>query len=124
PFAMAVLIFEGITLGIRALGWAVSDCVEEIDILGEGISDITREKMEPFLDQMRALENALVEIDWTNMVIDDFTVRDIESKVKAISRIIVDELDADRNEALRTLEPLRHALGEEAYNKLIQDNIS
>ncbi len=124
PFAAAVLIFEGISLGIRALGWATSDAIEEIDILGEGISDITREKMQPFLEQMRALDDALVEIEWTNMVIDDSVVQDIESKVKAISQTIVDELDADRNEALQTLEPLKHALGEEAYSKLIQDNIS
>ena len=124
PFAIALLVFEGITLGIRALGWAASDCVEEIDVLGEGISDVTKQKMEPFLKQMRELEDTLVRIDWTNMVIDDSVVQDIGSKVKAISQTIVDELDADRNEALRTLEPLRHALGEEAYNKLIQDNIS
>jgi len=124
PFSAAVLIFEGITLGIRALGWAASDCIEEIDVLGEGISDITRQKMEPFLEQMRDLEDTLVEIDWTNMIIDDSIVQDIGAKVQAISKTIIDELDADKNEALRTLEPLRHALGEEAYNKLIQDNIS
>lgn len=124
PFAGALLVFEGITLGIRALGWAASDCVEEIDVLGEGISDVTKQKMEPFLKQMRELEDTLVQIDWTNMVIDDSLVKDIESKVKTISKTIIDELDADRNEALKTLEPLKHALGEEAYNKLIQDNIS
>lgn len=124
PFATALLVFEGISLGIRALGWAASDCVEEIDVLGEGISDVTKQKMEPFLKQMRELEDTLVRIDWTNMVIDDSLVKDIESKVKRISKTIIDELDADRNEALKTLEPLKHALGEEAYNKLIQDNIS
>lgn len=122
PFGIALLGFEALTLSIRAMGWWASDVVEEIDVLGEGISDITREKMEPFLEQMRALDDTLTEIDWTNLKIDDNIVKDVEQKTKAIVETILNELDSDKNEALKTLEPLRDALGEDAYNKLIADN--
>ncbi len=122
PFATAILIFEGITLGIRALGWAASDAVEEIDILGDGISDVTKDKMKPFLDQMREIENALTDIDWRDLVIDESIFNDISTKIKGISKLIIDELDGDKNEALKNLEPLKNALGEEAYNELIAKN--
>ena len=122
PFAAAVLTFEALSVGVRLVGYAASDSIEEIDILGEGISDITKIKMEPFLNQMRSLDDSITEIDWTNIIIDQDIVDDISGKVKAISETILDELSADRNEALATLEPLREALGEEAYNKLVADN--
>ncbi len=122
PFGIALLAFETITLAIRGIGYAASDAIEEVDVLGEGISDITREKMEPFLNQMRDLDDTLTEIDWTNLKIDDNIVKDVEQKTKAIVETILNELDSDKNEALKTLEPLRDALGEDAYNKLIEDN--
>ncbi len=122
PFGIALLAFETITLAIRGIGYAASDAIEEVDVLGEGISDITREKMEPFLNQMRDLDDTLTEIDWTNLKIDDNIVKDVEQKTKAIVETILNELDSDKNEALKTLEPLRDALGEAAYNKLIEDN--
>ncbi len=124
PFAAAVLIFEGITLGIRALGWATSDAIEEIDILGEGISDTTKAKMQPFLDQMRDLDDTITSLDWGHVIIDQSIVDDVSAKVKAISKTIIEELDADANEALKNLDPLRDALGEEKYNKLITSNIA
>ena len=122
PFGIALLGFEVLTLRIRAIGYAASDAIEEVDVLGEGISDITREKMKPFLDQMRDLDDTLTQIDWTNLKIDDDIVKDVEQKTKAIVETILNELDSDKNEALKTLEPLRDALGEDAYNKLIEDN--
>jgi len=122
PFGIALLGFEAITLAIRGIGYAASDAIEEVDVLGDGISDITKQKMEPFLNQMRDLDDTLTKIDWTNLKIDDSVVQDVERKTKAIVETILNELDSDRNEALKTLAPLRDALGEDAYNKLIRDN--
>ena len=78
-----------------------------MDVLGDGISDITKQKMEPFLNQMRDLDDTLTKIDWTNLKIDDSIVKDIEQKTKAIVETILNELDSDKNEALKTLEPLQ-----------------
>lgn len=122
PFAAAILIFEGITLAIRGVGLATSDAIEEVDLFSNGISETTKSKVQPFVEQMRALDDAITTLDWTNMVIDQSVVDDVAMKVKAISETIINELDADKNEALATLAPLKKALGEEAYNQLIADN--
>ena len=78
--------------------------------------------MEPFLEKMDELELALTDIDWRNLVIDDATFKDIETNLKEVTKMILDELDSDRNEALKNLAPLKDALGEEAYNELILKN--
>ncbi len=122
PFAAAILIFEGITLAIRGIGYATSDAVEEVDLFGDGISDATKSKVQPFIEQMRALDDTITSLDWTGMVIDQSIVDDVAKKVAAIADTIVNELDADKNDALANLAPLRKALGEEAYDQLIKDN--
>ena len=122
PFAGAVLIFETISVAIRGIGWATSDAIEEIDLFGSDISETTKSKVQPFVEQMRELDDVITTLDWTNMVIDQSVVDDVAMKVKGISETIINELDADKNEALATLAPLRKALGEEAYNKLIADS--
>ena len=121
PFAKAVLIFEGITVAIRGIGLATSDAVEKVDLFG-GISDTTKKKVEPFVAQMRSLNDTITTLDWTNMIIDQSIVDDVAKKTKAISTTIINELDSDKNESLATLAPLKKALGEEAYNELLADN--
>lgn len=122
PFGIALLIFEGISLAIRDIGRFSSDSVKKVDVLGEGISDITKSKMEPFLEQMRELDDILVKIDWENLKIDNGIVADVERKVKAITTTIINELDVDRNEALKKLEPLKKIMSEKAYSELIITN--
>lgn len=122
PFAGAVLIFETLSVAIRGIGWATSDAIEEVDLFGNDISETTKSKVQPFVEQMRDLDDVITTLDWTNMVIDQSVVDDVAMKVKGISETIINELDADKNEALATLAPLRKALGEEAYNKLIADS--
>ena len=122
PFGIALLGFEAVTLAIRGIGWATSDAIEEVDLFSSGISEATKSKVQPFVEQMRELDDVITTLDWTNMVIDQSVVDDVATKVKAISETIINELDADKNEALATLAPLRKALGEEAYNQLIADS--
>ena len=99
-----------------------TDVIESIDIWGDDISALTKEKVAPFLEQIRALDDAIAGLSLTNKIIDQATVDDIKIKVKSISETILNELDADRNQALATLKPLKEALGEEAYNELLADN--
>lgn len=122
PFAAAILIFEGISLAIRGIGYASSDCIEALDIFDETISDTTRSKVEPFIEQLRALDDTLAGVTYTGKIIDDSVVEDVRSQMAAIVETITTELDADRNQALSTLAPLREALGEDAYNQLLADN--
>lgn len=104
-------------------GWS-KDAVEAVDVLGEGISDVTRSKLSPFLETMRTLDDTLAGIDFKCLKIDDSIVQQVKTQVEKIRDIILNELDSDRNEALNSLRPLREALGEEAYNELVLANES
>ncbi len=122
PFGAAILAFEAITVAVRAIGFAFSDAVEPIDIFDDTISDSTRTKVEPFLKKVRELDDTLATISFTGQVIDQSVVDDVATKTQAITEAILNELDSDRNQALAALEPLRAALGEEAYSQLLADN--
>lgn len=124
PFAAAYLIFDGIMWAIKGVGYASRDAIEEVDLFSDGISDLTKEKVKPFTDAMREIDDAITNISWTGMVIDDAIVEDIQTKLSEISSMIINELDADKNQALQTLAPLKYALGEEAYAELVKNNTS
>lgn len=116
PWGLAI---EGVVLAIKALGIAFSDSLTEVDIFGEGISEITRNKVEPFLDQMDTLEQKMNTLDWGNVDITVGDIEDIQSQLSTIVATIVDELDSDKNAALAKLDPLRAAMGEDKYTELI-----
>ncbi|MEG1565003.1 MAG: hypothetical protein RR365_14980, partial [Bacteroides sp.] len=122
PFAAAILIFEALSVAVRAIGYASSDAIEPIDLFSDGISEVTKSKVEPFVKQLRELDDALTSIEWTGSIIDDSVVSDVKTKTAAITKTILDELDCDRNQSLATLEPLRTALGESAYAKLLESS--
>jgi hypothetical protein len=116
-------IIGAATAGIAALTiTATSDAVPAIKLFDNTISDTTKSKVEPFINQVRELSDTLAEVKMTHTIIDDSVIADVKSKVSTISETIVNELDSDRNEALATLEPLRKALGEEAYARLMEQN--
>lgn len=123
PIGAALLIFEGITVAIRGIGYAASDCVDEVDVLGDA-SEETQKKMQPMLDRLRYLDNSLSNIKFTGKIIDDETVNDVSKKAAAIRENILTELDADKNDALATLSPLKAALGDATFNELIAKNDS
>ena len=112
------LLIEAAVLGIKAIGYAASDSLEPVDLFGEGISDLTKSKVEPFIDAMDELDNVTTALDWGNAIITEADVADIGEKLASITETILNELDSDRNEALATLDPLRAALGEERFAEL------
>lgn len=114
--------FKSIAKSLLSATGAAEDAVQAVDELGDGISDITRSKMAPFLKSIRSLDDGLAGINYRSLVIDPAIVEDVRGKVRQISDTICNELDSDKNEALAALEPLRKALGDEAYQKLVADN--
>lgn len=114
-----LLGFEAITLAIRGIGYAASDAVQPVDLFQDGISNATKTKVEPFVQQLRSLDDAVKTIDWGNKVVTQKDVDSIGQKVKAIRETIVKELDADHNEALANLKPLKDNLGNEEYQKIL-----
>ena len=93
-----------------------------IEVFDDKISDTTKNKVQPFIEKMRGLDDVLSTVEYTGSIISDETVTDVRNKLTAITESIKNELDSDKNEALKNLAPLKAALGEAAYNELIADN--
>lgn len=122
PFGIALLKFEALTVAIRAIGYGAKDAIDEIDFLAEGIGEATVAKLEPFREKMNELNDTLMTINWSGMVMDDTVIADVQAKLREVTNMIVTELDSDQNEALKKLAPLRDALGKEAFDKLMEAN--
>lgn len=120
----ATLSIVGQNVAIDFGNWyqETSRIVDGIEVLDDSISDSTKNSVEPFINQMRELDDAFASLNFTNTVIDDSVLSDTEAKVDAIVSTIVNGLDSSKNEALATLEPLSGALGAEKYNEILAAN--
>lgn len=114
-FGPAGLAIEGIVLGIKAIGKATEDIIQPVDLFGDSISAATRDNVEPFIDAMDTLDSSIKTLEWGNIVITDSDVSNIQSQLSSITDTIVNSLSADKNEALKNLEPLRNALGADKF---------
>lgn len=130
PFGIALLVFEGLTLAVRAVGDAFSPAIKKADLFAGAISDTTKAKLEPFIKNINDLQQTIDTLNFGNVEITEATVADITSKVKGISETLISELDADRNTNLANLEPLREAFSAEKFasyqekiNKYYDDSI-
>lgn len=118
PWGLAI---EGVILAIKGIGWAFGDdVIPQVNLFGKGISDVTKEKVEPFLTSMDELDRTISELDWGNAKITIADMEDVKDQLSNIVNTITAELDSDRNEALATLEPLAAAFGEERYAELVK----
>lgn len=112
PIAAALAAVAVAGIGIHE---ALSPAISEIDVLstevdacGRQLSDTTISKISPFLDSLRSLDDAFAEIEFTGKIISDETVLDTQTKLSTITSSILNELDADKNEALANLNPLKN----------------
>lgn len=112
PIAAALAAVAVAGIGIHE---ALSPAINEIDVLskevdacGRQLSDTTISKIAPFLDSLRSLDDAFAEIEFTGKIISDETVIDTQTKLSTITSSILNELDADKNEALANLNPLKN----------------
>ena len=117
PWGLAI---EGVVLGLKAIGYAADDSLQPVDLLGNGISDLTKSKVRPFIDAMDDLETATKTLDWGNAIVTSADVENIGAKLATITETILNELDSDRNEALATLDPLKAALGDARFAELTE----
>lgn len=117
PWGLAI---EGVVLGLKAIGYAADDSLQPVDLLGDGISDLTKSKVRPFIDAMDDLDTATKTLDWGNAIVTSADVENIGAKLATITETILNELDSDRNEALATLDPLKAALGDARFAELTE----
>ena len=122
PLVGGVVLLVG-ALALLGIGLykAFADSLPKVEVLGEGISDITKKKVEPLLKVVDDLKQSLLGLELRGSVITDETISDVKSKVQKITKIITDELDADKNEALKKLSPLKSSMSKEQFDKMLQD---
>lgn len=111
---------EMVVLLIKEIGYFAGDVLEPVDLLGEGISDLTKSKVKPFIEAMDDLDAATKTLDWGNAIVTSADVENIGAKLATITETILNELDSDRNEALATLDPLKAALGDARFAELTE----
>lgn len=119
PFGTALLVFEGLTIAVRLLGEAMSPAVEQTATFGDEISKATKDKLQPFLDKCNGLTEVFTRMEFTGEIVNQQTVDDVKTKIGAITQTILSELDADKNENLKNLQPLKGLMSTEMYNSLL-----
>lgn len=123
PWGLAI---EAIVLLVKAMGRSINDSLKgsvyDVEIFSDEISETTKSKLEPFLDQIDKLDQTMKTLKWSGKIIDQSVVDDVKKQVSEISNAIITELDSDKNEALKKLSPLKDALSTEKYNEILQAN--
>lgn len=120
----AALSIVGQNVAIDFGNWyqETSRIVDGIEVLDDSISEATKNTVGPFLEQLQELDDSMANLRFTGTVIDDSVLTDTQLKVDTIVSTLVNGLDASKNEALATLEPLASILGEEKYNEILLAN--
>lgn len=121
PIGAFILAAEQLSVVIRAIGYWTSDAVEQVDVFGEGISEVTKQKVAPFVESMKTMQQTLDSVYFdAEAIIDDEDVNSIATSLDSIVSMITTELDADQNQALAELNPLKNLMSEENYQGAIE----
>lgn len=112
-------------LGVVALaGWgiyeAMQPAIEQVDEFAD-VSEETKNKLEPVIDTWKDLEKEITKLDWSDKVITDEDVDSIVSKTENMVDSVLNEVDADRNQALQDIELLQgvETISPETYRKMM-----
>ena len=92
-----------------------------LDLLGEGIGRVTKERVEPFIEAYKRLDNTITMSEWLDKIITDEDLIKIGSQLDELTSMMLQKLDADMNEELRKLEPLRKILSAEKFAEMEQN---
>lgn len=121
-FGAIIVIGGAAVLAIQAIGYAASDSIEPVNLFGEGISEATEKKVKPFIESMDKLDETIKNIKWSGKIVTDSDVSNVKSQVKQIADSIINGLDADKNQALKNLDPLKGLLDSKTYDDIIKAN--
>lgn len=121
PIFGTIAVIGGLaTLAIQGIGYAASDSIEPINLFGNGISDATEKKLKPFIQECDTLDQTIKGLKWSGKIITDVNVADVKAQVKTIADTLVNGLDADKNTALKNLNPLKNMLDTKTYDDIIK----
>lgn len=117
--AAILLIGEAASLGIRAIGWAVSPCIEQVDALAD-VSEETAARFGTSMDSMYAAEKKLGEVDLSDEIVGQDDVDEVAGYVNDICGTILSNLDSSKNSQLANLSSLE---GMEGIDSAILDEM-
>lgn len=120
-YPVELLVMATKLLG-KSINASLKGSVYDVEIFSDAISEATQSKLEPFLEQIDKLDQTMKTLKWSGKIIDQSVVDDVKKQVSEISNAIIQELDSDKNDALKKLSPLKDALGAEKYNEILQAN--
>lgn len=112
PLGLMLLLFEGITLAVRAVGDALSPCAEQVDNFA-GVSEEGAERFGSSIDSMRGAMREIEEDSWGDKIITEEDVQSIEKKTNDIKNTIINNLDANKNAELKQVDFMSRYLTED-----------
>ena len=119
-FGTIAVIGGAAVLAIQAIGYAASDSIEPVNLFGDEISSATEKKLKPFIQECNTLDETIKGIKWSGKIITDADVSDVKSQVKTIADTLINGLDADKNQALKNLNPLKNMLNSQTYSDILK----
>lgn len=119
-FGTIAVIGGAAVLAIQAIGYAASDSIEPVNLFGNGISNATEKTLKPFIKECDTLDETIKGLKWSGKIITDSDVSNVKSQVKIIVDTLVDGLDADKNTALKNLNPLKNMLNSQTYSDILK----
>ncbi|MEC4272964.1 hypothetical protein VJ923_07320 [Adlercreutzia sp. R25] len=119
PFGAAILVFEALSVAIRGIGYACEPVVSKVDALA-GVSEETAGRIGTSLDSVTDAMGVIDRIDFADAVVSDSDVEEVSGKIQDIKSAILDNLDANRNEELASLDALKGVMPDEKIEELKQ----
>lgn len=111
-------------VNLTALSWsalkvALSDSVREVKIFDDTISKATKNKVEPLYNDIVDLDKKLVDIYHKDKIISEKDISTIKERLSNISNAILNELDSDRNKALKNVNLIKTFMKDSDYKNIL-----
>lgn len=118
------VVLGGVAIAGYAVYQAMQPSIKQFDELA-GASETTRAKLEPFIETWKQLETEIVKIELQDKIITDEDAESIKSKVNELVESVLNEVSADRNEALKDIEMLEglKAISPETYEQIKKETM-
>lgn len=105
PLGIAYLVFDVIARSVEALGYALSPCIEQIDVLGEASAQ-TKTNLQPMLDTMDEMEVNLKKLDWGDLVPSEEDVNAAIATVEQFAQNMQTHIENAKNNAITALNEM------------------
>lgn len=115
-------ILGGVAIAAWGVAEAMKPAVKQVDEF-RYVSETTKSKLEPLIETWKTLDEELTRMDWSNKVITEEDVRSITDKTHQMVESVLNEVSADRNQALKDIEMLKgiESISPETYQKMMDD---